>query len=179
MIIQKNRVMKQYLTIYINYVIIILLYIHTAIAQDVEWCQPMKQRLEQITDNLERNLLPWKVPEQIFKVECFGAKGDGQTKNTMAVQRAIDTCSESGGGVVLFSKGDYVTGTFKIKSGVMIEVSEGSRILGSTDIKDYPRMVEEFKSVMSENYHFCQSLIYAEKTSRQCEEKWLYIHIYI
>lgn len=63
MIIQKNRVMKQYLTIYINYVIIILLYIPTAIAQDVEWCQPMKQRLEQITDNLERNLLPWKVPE--------------------------------------------------------------------------------------------------------------------
>lgn len=66
----------------------------------------------------------------------------------------------------MFSKGDYVTGTFQIKSGVMLEVAEGSRILGSTDIKDYPEMIEEFKSVMSENYRFRQSLIYAEKADK-------------
>lgn len=132
-------------------------------AQDIFWAEPMKQRLEIMADSLSLNLKPWKVPNRIFKVEKYGAKGDGITLNTVAIQKAIDMCSLRGGGVVLFSKGDYVTGTFSIKSGVMIEVAEGARILGSTTIKDYPDMIEEFKSVMSENHKFRQCLIYAEK----------------
>lgn len=131
-----------------------------------EWASPLKQRLENMADSLSANLKPWKVPGRVFKVEKYGAVADGKTMNTAAIQKAIDACSKKGGGVVLFSKGDYVTGTFQIKSGVMLEVAEGSRILGSTDIKDYPEMIEEFKSVMSENYRFRQSLIYAEKADK-------------
>ena len=131
--------------------------------QDFSWISPLKSRLELMADSLSQNLKPWKVPKRTVKVEKYGAKGDGVTLNTQAIQKAIDVCSSKGGGVVLFSKGDYVTGTFSIKSGVMIEVAKGSRILGSTDIKDYPDMIEEFKSVMSENHKFRQCLIYAEK----------------
>ena len=135
-------------------------------AQNVSWAEPMKQQLEQMADSLCKNLTPWKVPDKVYKVERYGAKADGKTMNTKAIQKAIDICSERGGGVVLFSKGDYVTGTIELKSGVMLEVAAGARILGSTDIKDYPEKVEEFKSVMSEIYLFKQSLIYAEKAER-------------
>lgn len=132
-------------------------------SQEEKWTAQMKLRLERMADSLTVNLKPWKVPERIFNVEDYGACGDGTTINTVAIQKAIDACSVAGGGVVLFSKGNYVTGTIRIKSGVMIEVAEGSKILGSTDINDYPDMIESFKSVMSENYGFRQSLIYAEK----------------
>lgn len=134
-----------------------------ASAQHDDWVESLWARLELMADSLTTHLRPWKVPDRVCKVEDYGAVVDGTTMNTAAIQKAIDACSSRGGGVVLFEKGDYLTGTFQIKSGVMIEVAEFARILGSTDIRDYPPMVEEFKSVMSENYAFCQSLIYAEK----------------
>jgi polygalacturonase len=147
--------------------IVIALAVSTSLyAQEISWASPMKQRLEQMADSLTQNLRPWQVPKRIFKVERYGAKGNGKTMNTKAIQNTIDACSAKGGGVVLFSKGDYLTGTFRLKSGVMIEVARGARILGSTDINDYPECIEELKSVMSENYRFRQSLIYAEKAER-------------
>jgi polygalacturonase len=135
-------------------------------AREQPWAGPLQERLEEIADSLTQHLTPWAVPNRTFKVERYGAKGDGQTMNTAAIQQAIDACSSRGGGVVLFSKGDYLTGTIQLRSGVMIEVARGARILGSTDINDYPEMIEEFKSVMSENYGFRQSLIYAENAER-------------
>lgn len=136
------------------------------IYHDLFWVDPMKESLKAMEEKLVNELKPWVVPDRVFPVEDFGAVNDGITMNTQSIQAAIDKCSASGGGVVLFSSGDYVTGTFVIKSGVMIEVSEGARILGSTNIEDYPEMIEEFKSVNSENYKFRQSLIYAEKANK-------------
>lgn len=43
-------------------------------------------------------------------VREFGAVGDGKTKNTAAIQRAIDACASSGGGEVRVAGGTYVTG---------------------------------------------------------------------
>ncbi len=124
---------------------------------------PLRIRLNKMADSLSKNLKPWKVPNKVFKVEQYGAVGDSLTINTKAIQDAINACSENGGGVVLFSKGGYVTGTIRLKSGVMLEVSESAKILGSINIADYPEKIEAFKSVMSENHMYRQSLIYAEK----------------
>jgi len=135
-------------------------------AQDLSWEQPMKTRLLQMVDSLTTNLKPWLVPNKVFRVEQFGAKGDSVTLNTIAIQKAVDKCSAKGGGVVLFSKGNYVSGTIVLKSGVMLEIAQGARLLGSVNLNDYPEMIEQFKSVMSENHKFRQSLIYAEKASK-------------
>ncbi len=46
------------------------------------------------------------VPDT-FVVQDFGAKGDGQTDDTAAFQKALDAAGEAGGGVVLAPRGNY------------------------------------------------------------------------
>lgn len=38
----------------------------------------------------------------IYNVKAFGAKGDGKTLDTKAIQTAIDTCNRNKGGTVFF-----------------------------------------------------------------------------
>ena len=68
----------------------------------------------------------------------FGAKTDGKTLNTKAIQSAIDQCYKNGGGTVEFPAGDYLTGTIVMKDNVILNLQAGSKILGSTSIEDYP-----------------------------------------
>ncbi|WP_218972128.1 glycoside hydrolase family 28 protein [Labilibaculum filiforme] len=74
-----------------------------------------------------------------FNVLDFGAKADGITKDTKAVQSAIDACTENGGGLVLIPAGKtVVSGTIYMKSFVTLRVENGATLLGSPDIEDYP-----------------------------------------
>ena len=45
---------------------------------------------------------------KLFNVKEYGAKGDGTTDDTEAVQSALAAAEENGGGVVFFPGGDYV-----------------------------------------------------------------------
>jgi hypothetical protein len=45
----------------------------------------------------------------LFNISDFGARGDGKTICTTAIQATIDSCSKSGGGTVLVPPGVYVT----------------------------------------------------------------------
>ena len=66
----------------------------------------------------------------------FGAKPDGKTLNTQAIQRTIDTVSQTGG-TVLVPAGVFLTGLIELKSKVTLSLAEGSTLLGSTSIDDY------------------------------------------
>lgn len=72
-----------------------------------------------------------------YDIRDFGAKGDGQTMNTKAIQSAIDACAAQGGGTVLVPGGDFRTGTLQLKSDVTLELAASGRILGSTNRADY------------------------------------------
>ncbi|TWI65460.1 glycosyl hydrolase family 28 [Pseudoduganella lurida] len=74
-----------------------------------------------------------------FSVAKYGAKADGKTLNTKAIQAAIDAAAKSGGTVV-FPAGTYLTGSIFVKNGVTLNVGKGVTLLGSQDIKDYPVM---------------------------------------
>jgi polygalacturonase len=74
-----------------------------------------------------------------FNVAKFGAKGDGATMNTAAIQKAIDAAARKGGTVV-FPAGTYLTGSIFVKSGVTLKLGKDVVLLGSQDIKDYPLM---------------------------------------
>ncbi|WP_321288991.1 glycosyl hydrolase family 28 protein [uncultured Sunxiuqinia sp.] len=66
-----------------------------------------------------------------------GATADGKTLNTDIIQKAIDQCSESGGGEIVFPTGKYLTGSIILKSGVHLHLKHGATLLGSTNIEDY------------------------------------------
>jgi polygalacturonase len=73
----------------------------------------------------------------IFNVKDYGAKGDGKTLDTAAIQAAIDACHKARGGTVLIPAGIFLSGTLQLKSDVIFYLSAGGKLLGSTRREDY------------------------------------------
>lgn len=72
-----------------------------------------------------------------YDIRDFGAVDDPSVLNTKAVQRAIDTCHEEGGGVVRIAGGTFLTGTLVLKDEVVLEVEAGAVLKGGPDIGAY------------------------------------------
>ena len=73
-------------------------------------------------------------------VFAFGAVGDGQAKDTAALQRAIEACSEGEGGTVVLARGSFLSGTIVLHSHVTLRIEAGATLLGSRDDADYPTL---------------------------------------
>src|SRR5581483_7137044 len=70
---------------------------------------------------------------RIYNIRDFGAKGDGKTLDTAALQAAIDACTADGGGTVLVPAGTFVIGTVELKDNVTLHIAAGGTLLGSGD----------------------------------------------
>jgi hypothetical protein len=134
------------------------------------WAARLRRELDSMAAQLTRTLLPWAVPDRVFTPEAHGlvpgTPGAPGAPATAAIQRAIDACAAAGGGVVRLAGGDYVSGTIVLRSGVMLEVAEGSRLLASTSLADYPVHQARRPTVMDSNMGMNQSLIFAENCER-------------
>ena len=86
-------------------------------------------------------------------------------KDTDAIQGAIDECaSYLNGGVVVFDKRVYVTGTLQLKSNVDLHITKGTVLLGSSDAMDYPFIPKE-ASLLSNNQRVLIYSVDAENVS--------------
>ncbi|MGB8028953.1 MAG: glycoside hydrolase family 28 protein [Terracidiphilus sp.] len=72
----------------------------------------------------------------------FGAKADGTTKDTAAIQKAIDACASKGGGTVQLTAGTYLSAPIVLKSNITLQLDKGAILLGSPDHADYPEITE-------------------------------------
>jgi polygalacturonase len=72
----------------------------------------------------------------------FGAKADGTTKDTAAIQKAIDACATKGGGTVQLTAGTYLSAPIVLKSNITLQLDKGATLLGSPDHADYPAKIE-------------------------------------
>jgi len=75
--------------------------------------------------------------QHLFDVRELGAKGDGIALETESIQRAIDKCAENGGGQVHVSAGRYLSGTIRLRSGVILYLEAGARLIGTTNLSAY------------------------------------------
>ena len=71
-----------------------------------------------------------------FDVRQFGARGQGETKDTKALQAAMDAAGVSGGTVFL-PPGRYLSGTVRFKSRVTVFLDAGATLVFSPDKADF------------------------------------------
>ncbi|MBN1866569.1 exopolygalacturonase [Candidatus Sumerlaeota bacterium] len=89
-------------------------------------------------------------PERRLSVVDSGAKGDGRTFCTEALQRAIDRVAADGGGTVVVPEGVFLSGALFLKPGVNLHLEKNAVLRGSTRIDDYPRMLTRIEGRFQE-----------------------------
>ncbi|MBW8749388.1 MAG: glycoside hydrolase family 28 protein, partial [Acidobacteria bacterium] len=73
-----------------------------------------------------------------ISVRAMGAVGDGQTRDTLAFQQALDRCAMLGGGEVVVPAGNYVIGAIAIGARTTLRIDRDATVTGSPDLADYP-----------------------------------------
>ena len=101
-----------------------------------------------------------------YNVRDFGAKGDGASPESDAINKAIDAASAAGGGTVYFPAGNYLSYTIRLKNNISLFIDHGAVIIAAAPVNkvgfDKP---EPNPFDMYQDYghsHWKNSLIYGE-----------------
>ena len=84
-------------------------------------------------------LLAYVVVSQAatFDVKAFGAKGDGQTLDSAAINKTIEAAAAAGGGTIEIGPGTYVTGSIRLRSNITLHLEHGAVLQASGDASAY------------------------------------------
>ena len=93
-----------------------------------------------------------------FDPRSYGAKGDGVSYDTVALQKAIDVCGGTGGRVIL-SQGRYLSAQLTLHGHMTLHLEKGATLLGGTNPEDYPVLMPERTSATANQ----RSLLLADK----------------
>ena len=75
---------------------------------------------------------------KLFNVRDFGAKGDGRTLDTKAIEKAVIAAAKVKNGAVYLDRGTFLSGTVRLLSGVTLWVERGAVLKGTQNHKHYP-----------------------------------------
>jgi hypothetical protein len=110
---------------------------------------------------------PPKFPLPVFKatkfnVRDFGAAGDGLTNDTPSINGAIEKCSSTGGGDVVFPAGNYLAASIHLKSNVRLLLDKDAIITGDKTGYDAPEPNPFDKYQDYGHSHFHNALMWGE-----------------
>jgi polygalacturonase len=74
---------------------------------------------------------PQQRSTSIYNVRAFGAKGDGKTIDTPAINKAIDAAAAAGGGTVHFPAGKYLCFSIHLKSNIALYLDQGATVVAA------------------------------------------------
>ena len=97
-------------------------------------------------------------PDYQVNICDFGAKSDGVTLNTEAINNAIKAVHDKGGGKVIIPEGLWLTGPIVLQSNVNLHAEKNALIVFSSDTSLYPIITTSFEGLDAKR---CQSPISA------------------
>ena len=80
------------------------------------------------------------LAERSFRAADYGARGDGVTIATPAIQAALDAAARAGHGVVTLAPGTYLTGALFVKSHTELHLDRGVTLRAIPSLAAYPMM---------------------------------------
>jgi polygalacturonase len=76
------------------------------------------------------SVIPQAV-QSAYNIRAFGARGDGTTLDTPAVNKAIETAAAAGGGTVYFPAGTYLCLSIHLQSNISLYLDQGATIVAA------------------------------------------------
>jgi polygalacturonase len=80
--------------------------------------------------------LAFHLSASFYNVKDFGAKGDGKTVDSPAINKAIEKAASNGGGTVYFPSGTYLSYSIHLKNNITLFLDNGSILLAAYPKKD-------------------------------------------
>lgn len=77
---------------------------------------------------------------RVFNVQDYGAKPDGTTLDTAAIQKALDACGEAGGGIVEFPAGIYLSQPIVLRDKTTVKLDPGATLQAVTNQADFMKI---------------------------------------
>ena len=120
---------------------------------------------KQIDNSIYKNL-PFNMPEveqptfpeYSVSILQFGAKSDGTTLNTKAINNAIKAVNAKGGGKVIIPEGLWLSGPIELLSNVNLYTEKNALVVFTSDFNAYPIIKTSFEGLETRR---CQSPISA------------------
>ncbi len=96
---------------------------------------------------------PPRFAKRDFVITKFGAVARETTDSSEAIRRAIEACSNAGGGRVVIPAGTFLTGAIHLRSNVNLHISDGATLKFSHDPKHYlPLVFSRWEGMELMNY---------------------------
>ena len=97
-------------------------------------------------------------PDYSVNIKDFGAKADGKTLNTQAINEAIKEVNAKGGGKVIIPEGMWLTGPIVLLDNVNLYTEKNALVIFTDDFNAYPIIETSFEGLETRR---CQSPISA------------------